>query len=95
MSRSALATLSLTSTGALRSISTLPVMRRMPCASAAVKRASTEALCTVGKTTAAVVPCAIRASRKSAAALAAWAGSAWRASAGKVWVVSQSSSSVP
>ena len=50
--------------GAWRSISTLPAMTRMPRASAAANSASTEALCTVGKTTAAVVPCASSASRK-------------------------------
>jgi hypothetical protein len=47
-SRSACATSSRSPSGAWRSISTLPAMRRMPRAWAAVNSASTDTLCTVG-----------------------------------------------
>ena len=49
-----------------------------------VHKASADTLCTVGNTTAAVVPWASSASRNKAAPRSAWAGSAYRCSAGKV-----------
>jgi hypothetical protein len=83
-SRRAPSTSSRRPSGAWRSISTLPVMMRMPRTEAASNSASADTACTVGNTTAAVVPWASSASRNSSAPARATAGSAKRCSAGKV-----------
>ncbi|OIQ65731.1 hypothetical protein GALL_527090 [mine drainage metagenome] len=76
LSRSALATLASRSpSGLWRSISTLPLISRIPSFRASANSASTDALCTVGKTTAAVVPCASKACRKRSAPACAASGS--------------------
>jgi len=56
----------------------------MPRAAAPSNRASADTLCTVGKTTTAVVPLASSASRKTSAPARLRAGSAKARSAGKV-----------
>ena len=81
--------------GALRSMSTLPAMRRMRRSQAARNSASVETGCTVVKTSAEVVPLATNRSRKRSARSAARSGEAKAASAGNAQAASQSRSCAP